>query len=184
MFVVPGSHLDIGYTAPPSAIQALRIHSLDAAIDAAEHDPRFAWFEEGGWAVEAWLDHYHDQPDQIARLKKLVISGRIGVGATLLSAHAAAFPSALQLLTMHLDRVQRELGRRPTVAVVNDVPAVSEALVDALSAAGIRYLLDGTESHAVAGAAGGVGGPSVLLAVVDRGARAWSTSNRVAIPPG
>ncbi len=143
VFVVPGSHLDIGYTAPPSAIQALRISSLDAAIDAAEHDPRFEWFEEGGWAVEAWLDHYHDQPDQIARLKKLVMSGRIGVGATLLSAHAAAFPGALQLLTMHLDRIQRELGRRPTVAVVNDVPAVPEALVDALAAAGIHYLLAG-----------------------------------------
>ncbi len=143
VFVVPGSHLDIGYTAPPSAIQPLRVHTVDLAIDAAEHDPRFTWFEEGGWAIEAWLDRYHDQPAQIARLRKLVTSGRIGVGATLLSAHAAAFPRALQLLTMHLDRVEHELGRRPTVAVVNDVPAVPEALVDALASAGIHDLLMG-----------------------------------------
>src|SRR5262249_43674256 len=33
------------------------------------------------------------------------------------------------------------LGKRPTVAVLNDVPAAPEALVDALAAAGIKYLL-------------------------------------------
>src|ERR1019366_10396981 len=65
------------------------------------------------------------------------------VGATLLSPYAAAFPDALHLLTLHLDRIQRELGRRPAVSVVNDVPAVPEALVDALAAAGIKYLLMG-----------------------------------------
>jgi Glycosyl hydrolases family 38 N-terminal domain len=143
VFVVPGSHLDIGYTAPPLQISALRVHIIDLAIAAAERDPRFVWFEEGGWSVDAWLDRYQHDPTQLARLRALVESGRFGVGATLLSPHAAAFPRALKLLTTHLDRVQRLLGRRPTVAVLNDVPAAPEALVDALAAAGIHYLLAG-----------------------------------------
>ena len=141
VFIVPGSHLDLGFTAPISLVREQRIRILDQAIQAAQQDPGFVWFEEGGWTVEAWLDRYEGQVSKIAALRRLVISGRIGVGATLLSPHAAAFPQALRLLTLHLDRVQRELGVRPTVAVINDVPALPEAMVDALAAAGIRYLL-------------------------------------------
>ena len=143
IFVVPGSHLDLGFTAPFGAVRAQRIQNLDRAIDRAERDPAFVWFEEGGWAVDAWLDQYRSDPRQIGRLRALVQRRQIGVGATLLSPYAAAFPEALRLLTLHLDRIQQELGRRPTVAVINDVPAVPEALVDALAAAGIRYLLMG-----------------------------------------
>lgn len=141
VFIVPGSHLDIGFTAPISMVREQRIGVLDQAIKNAERDPAFVWFEEGGWTVEAWLDRYQGQVSKIAALRRLVTSGRIGVGATLLGPHGAAFPRALGLLTTHLDRVQRELGVRPTVAVINDVPALPEAMVDALAAAGIRYLL-------------------------------------------
>lgn len=143
VFIVPGSHLDLGFTAPIGMVRQQRIQILDRAIDLAEHDRAFVWFEEGGWSVDAWLDHYHTNPRQIARLRALVRRGQISVGATLLSPYAAAFPAALHLLTLHLDRIERELGRRPTVAVVNDVPAVPEALVDALAAAGVHYLLMG-----------------------------------------
>jgi hypothetical protein len=124
-------------------IRAQRIQYIDAAIEAASRDRSFAWFEEGGWSVEQWLDQNHNDPMRIARLRMLVERGQISVGATLLSPHAAAFPDALKLLTIHLDRIQHELGRRPTVAVVNDVPAIPEAFIDALAAAGIRYLLMG-----------------------------------------
>ncbi len=141
VFIVPGSHLDLGFTAPISLVREQRIQVLDQAIKDAERDPGFVWFEEGGWVVEAWLERYQGQASKIAALRRLVISGRIGVGATLLGPHAAAFPRALGLLTIHLDRVQRELGVRPTVAVINDVPALPEAIVDALAAAGIKYLL-------------------------------------------
>jgi hypothetical protein len=143
VFIMAGSHLDLGFTAPIGEVRQQRIQILDHAIEIAEHNPGFTWFEEGGWSVDAWLDRYRDDPRQIARLRALVRNGRIGVGATLLSPYASAFPEALHLLTLHLNRVERELGRRPTVAVVNDVPAVPEALVDALAAAGIHYLLMG-----------------------------------------
>ena len=144
VFVVPGSHLDLGFTGSISAVRQSRIHTLDQAIEMAVRDPSFVWFEEGGWSVEQWLDQYHNDPMRIGRLRMLVQRRQIGVGATLLSPHGAAFPEALRLLTLHLDRIEKELGQRPTVAVVNDVPAVPEALVDILAAAGIHYLLMGT----------------------------------------
>jgi hypothetical protein len=141
VFIVPGSHLDVGFTAPINTVRDRRIAIIDAAIAAARQDPAFVWFEEGGWSVEAWLDHYHNQPARIAELRTLVQQHRFGIGATMLSAYAAGFPEVLPLLTMHLDRVQRELGVRPTVAVVNDVPAIPEAFVDMLASAGIHALL-------------------------------------------
>ncbi len=144
VFIVPGSHLDLGFTGPISAVRQSRIRTIDQAIAAAAADPGFIWFEEGGWSVEQWLDQYHNEPAHIAKLRALVTANRIGIGATLLSPHAAAFPVSLHLLTLHLDRIQRELGRRPVVAVINDVPAIPEAMVDVLAAAGIHYLLMGT----------------------------------------
>ncbi|HEY4321629.1 MAG TPA: hypothetical protein VGM77_10705 [Gemmatimonadales bacterium] len=143
VFIVPGGHLDVGFTAPIDSVRVRRIAIIDAAMRAAHADPGFRWFEEGGWSVEAWLDQYHNNPSHIADLRALIRRGQIGVGATMLSPYAAAFPEALHLLTMHLDRVERELGTRPDVAVVNDVPAVPEAMVDALAAAGVHYLLMG-----------------------------------------
>ncbi|PKQ02993.1 MAG: hypothetical protein CVT72_15950, partial [Alphaproteobacteria bacterium HGW-Alphaproteobacteria-11] len=143
VFIVPGSHLDIGFTAPPSEVRAERVRILDLALDAADRDSAFVWFEEGGWSVEVWLDHYHADQERIARLRTLLRAGRFGVGATLLSPYAAAFPEALGLLTMHLQRIEHELGYRPIVGVLNDVPSAPEALVDSLAAAGVRYLLVG-----------------------------------------
>lgn len=143
VFIVPGSHLDVGFTGPISEVRARRVAILDNAIAAARRDRSFVWFEEGGWSVEAWLDHYHADPARIAELRALVQRHQIGVGATMLSPYAAGFPGALRFLTMHLDRVQRELGVRPDVAVLNDVPGVPEAYVDALARAGIHYLLMG-----------------------------------------
>ena len=58
VFIVPGSHLDLGFTAPISMVREQRISILDQAIKAASRDPGFVWFEEGGWTVEAWLDRY------------------------------------------------------------------------------------------------------------------------------
>src|SRR5689334_15216097 len=56
VFIVPGAHLDLGFTAPISEVREQRIHILDRAIQMALHDSSFVWFEEGGWSVDAWLD--------------------------------------------------------------------------------------------------------------------------------
>lgn len=143
VYLVPGSHLDLGYTAPLSEVTAERIRILDDAIAAAELDAEFVWFEEAGWTAEVWLDHYRADPARIASLRRLVMDGRIGFGATMLSGHAAAFPEGLPLLTMHLDRVEEMLGRRPDVAVVNDVPSVPSTFRDAIATAGVTRLLMG-----------------------------------------
>lgn len=143
IFIVPGSHLDIGYTDTPSRVREARVRHIEDALRAARKDPDFHWFEEGGWSFDAWLQRYGRDEKRLTALRELLRSGRFGVGATWLSPHAAAFPEALEFLTVHLDELDRRFGYRPSVAVLNDPPSYPEALADALAAHGVRYLLVG-----------------------------------------
>jgi hypothetical protein len=143
VFIVPGSHLDIGYTDTPGRVREARIEHIENAIRAAKSDPDFHWFEEGGWSFDAWLQRYGRDDKRLTAMRDLMKGGQIGVGATWLSPHAAAFPDALEFLTVHLDELDRRFGYRPSVAVLNDPPSYPEALADALAAHGVRYLLVG-----------------------------------------
>lgn len=144
ILVVPGSHLDIGFTDTPAKVQASRIATLDAAIDAAEKDAGFRWTEEASWVVHAWLERHANDVARKAKLKSLVQSGRFAIGATYVNPHASLFPRSLHHLFAFNDVVEREFGVRPAVAVMNDVPSFPEALVDAAAAAGVRGFLLGT----------------------------------------
>jgi hypothetical protein len=143
VFILPGSHLDIGFTDTPLRVREARIEHIENAISAAKKDPDFRWFEEGGWSFDAWLQRYGRDEKRLTAVRELLRSGRFGVGATWLSPHAAAFPEALGFLTVHLDELDRRFGYRPTVAVLNDPPSYPEALADSLAAHGVRYLLVG-----------------------------------------
>ncbi len=143
LYVVPGSHLDIGFTATPDEVKAKRVRVLDDAIAAAQADPAFRWFEESAWTLFAWRDAHAGDRAALDALRALMKEGRISAGAAWCSPHAAAFPESLDLLFAHLDDFERIFGVRPAVAVLNDVPSYPEALVDAAARAGVRYLLIG-----------------------------------------
>ena len=141
--VLPGSHLDIGFTDTPDAVREKRIRVLDDAIAAAKADPEFRWFEEGGWVVDAWREKHKGEPERIAELATLMQAGRISMGAAWANPHAGMFAESLDLLFFQRDDFAKTFGVSPAVAVLNDVPSYPEALVDAMAARGIRYLLVG-----------------------------------------
>jgi len=143
VFVLPGSHLDVGYTDTPSRVREVRVEVIENAIRAAQQDPGFHWFEEGGWAFDAWLQRYGQDEHRLGTMRRLLHGGQFGVGATWLSPHADAVPEALGFLTLHLEDLDSLFDYRPRVAVLNDPPSYPEALADALAARGIRYLLVG-----------------------------------------
>ena len=143
VFVLPGSHLDVGYTDTPSRVREVRIEVIEDAIQAAQKDPNFIWFEEGGWAFDAWLQRYGQDEKRLATVRQLLKSGQLGVGATWLSPHAAAIPEAVGLLMVHWADLDSLFNYRPSVAVLNDPPSYPEILADALVARDIRYLLVG-----------------------------------------
>ena len=143
IYVLPGSHLDVGFTDTPRRVLEWRALVLDDAIQTALERPDFCWFEESGIVFGAWWARNRDEHELLEEVRGLLDKGQLGVGATWVTPLAAARPEALPVLCFHLDELEQGFGYRPAVAVLNDVPAFPEALVDALASRGIRYLLSG-----------------------------------------
>ena len=65
------------------------------------------------------------------------------MGACWVNAHAALFPQTLRALFAWHEEAEKAFGVRPTVAIVNDVPSVPDALVDAANDAGVHWFICG-----------------------------------------
>ncbi len=143
LYIVSGSHLDVGFTDPPMRVRQKRIKTLDDAIHAANANPDFHWLEESAWAFNAWVEHHRNDEARLESVSRLLRNGQLAVGATWVSPHAAPFPELLPFLTVHLEELERDFGYRPTVAVLNDPPSYPVALVDVLAARVVRYMLIG-----------------------------------------
>ena len=143
IFIVPGSHFDVGFNDLPSVVREHRIRAVEEALRAAEADPDFHWMEDGAWGFGGWLERYRGDAARLARARRVLQNGQLTVSAVWVSPHGSIFHESLDLLTSHLDEMERLLGYRPQVAVLDDAPSHPEALVDALAARGVRYLLVG-----------------------------------------
>jgi Glycosyl hydrolases family 38 N-terminal domain len=143
VFVVPGAHFDVGFDDLPSVVREHRIRAIDDALWAAEADPDFHWMEDGAWGFGGWLDRYRDDDRRMAAARRALRTGQLIISAVWVSPHGSIFNESLGLLTVHLDEMERLLGWRPQVAILDDAPSQPEALVDALAAHGVRYMLVG-----------------------------------------
>ncbi len=143
IYVVAGSHFDVGFNDLPSLVREHRIRAIDDAIAAAGRDPDFHWTEDGGWGFGGWLERYRGDASRIKDARRFLRNGQLSVSAVWVNPHASAFWEYLGLLTSHLDELEQVLHYRPAVAILNDSPSYPEAIVDALAACGVRYVLVG-----------------------------------------
>lgn len=143
VFVVPLSHLDIGFTGTPREVAALQKRYLDEAIEHAENDPRFRWAIESVYQYDQWAART-DDPAQVERLRALVAADRIELTAGYVGAHqgqwgaeeANRFPyPGLAAAT--------DLGTSVRTAIVDDVPGSSWALPQVLAGNGVSNLVAG-----------------------------------------
>ena len=143
VFIVPGAHFDVGFNDLPSVVREHRIQAVEDALNTMDKDPDFHWMEDGGWGFSAWLKRYRGDPVRMEKARRALRSGRLIVSAVWVSPHASIFHESLDLLTVHLDEIERLLDHGPQVAVLDDAPSYPEALVDALVSHGVRYILVG-----------------------------------------
>lgn len=150
IFIVPGAHFDVGFNDLPSVVREHRIQAVEDALRAAEADSSFHWMEDGAWGFGGWLERYRGDAVRLARARRALQSGQLFVSAVWVSPHGSMFHESLGLLTAHLDEMERLLDYRPQVAVLDDAPSHPEALVDALTARGVRYMLVGANMFVTA----------------------------------
>lgn len=143
VYIVPMSHLDIGFTAPPDVVAEGCKPNLDLALTYLERFPDLAWTLEGVWQFEQWLARTPDEA-QVARALDLIRSGRLGLTAGYANLHTGLLSTAeLQRFLYPGEALRQRYGVGPSCAVQNDVPGCSWALSQVLARAGIEYLLAG-----------------------------------------
>jgi len=143
IFIVPGAHFDVGFNDLPSVVREHRIQAIEDVLKAADADSDFHWMEDGAWGFGGWLERYRGDAVRMARARRALQSGQLFVSAVWVSPHGSMFHESLDLLTAHLNELEHLLGYRPQVAVLDDAPSHPEALVDALAARGVHYMLVG-----------------------------------------
>ncbi|NUP51794.1 MAG: hypothetical protein HOW97_31420 [Catenulispora sp.] len=143
--VVHHSHLDIGYTDRQGTV--LRHHSeyLDSALDLAEatdswpEDARFRWTVESALPLRRWLAGRAEPTRR--RFVELARAGRIEVTAMPFQLHTEACSTEeLHRLLRFTDDLREEYDIPIRSAMHTDVPGAVVGFVDALAAAGVRYL--------------------------------------------
>ncbi|WP_214318502.1 glycoside hydrolase family 38 C-terminal domain-containing protein [Nonomuraea sediminis] len=139
VFVVHHSHLDIGYTDPQGTVLRHHLDYLDAALRLADEtaswpdDAKFRWSVESSMPALKWLEAR--PAEQVEAFMRRVDEGVIEVTALPFQLHTEACS------TEELYRQLRFTERFPTRSAMHtDVPGAVVGLIDALNAAGVRYL--------------------------------------------
>ncbi|MFC6878603.1 MULTISPECIES: glycoside hydrolase family 38 C-terminal domain-containing protein [Actinomadura] len=145
VFVVHHSHLDIGYTDTQGTVLRHHLDYLDAALrlaretDGRPDDARFRWSVESSMPALRWLA---TRPRElVAEFEERARAGNIEV---------TAFPMQLHTEACSTDELYRQLrfaehlrerhGIDVRSAMHTDIPGAVVGVVDALNAAGVRYL--------------------------------------------
>ncbi|PYV26908.1 MAG: hypothetical protein DMG27_05385, partial [Acidobacteria bacterium] len=138
VFVVPHTHLDVGYTDFQSKVAEAQSRVLSQAADLIRQDPDFRFSTDASWDLEQFLaTRANDKQDEILNL---VRQGKLGVPAqycNLLTGYAS-----LETLYRSL-YPSKDLARRYGLpfdyANITDVPSYSGAYPSVLASAGVKY---------------------------------------------
>lgn len=142
VFLIPLSHLDIGFTDSLDIVAMKCKDDIDQAIQLCEKYEDFYWTIESLWQLEQWL--LRSTPAEINGLKKLIHSQRIEVTAmySTLRSGLLGLEDANRLLYPK-QRVQEQLGIKFDTAIQNDVPGYADVYPRIFADGGIKYFLTG-----------------------------------------
>ncbi|KRV49050.1 alpha-mannosidase [Wenjunlia vitaminophila] len=143
--LVHHSHLDIGYTDPQGRVLAEHLSFLDSCLELTRAtddwpaESRFRWCVESLWSFQQWADA---RPvEQVEEFVRRVREGRIELTAMPFNLHTETCSTdELHELLRLADDVRGRYGVTFTSAMQTDVPGSVVGLVDALAAAGVKYL--------------------------------------------
>lgn len=144
IYVMPSSHWDLGFIAPPEEVLPKLKPHLDEVIANAKRDPEFRWTIESVWQIREWLARTSD-PQQIKDFVDLVNKGQIQVSAVFGSMHTE-FMGAEQLnrITYDIKDLEKRLGIKTDFAMMDDVPGFTLRLPQILARGGVHYFVNGS----------------------------------------
>lgn len=143
IYVVPLSHLDIGYDITVPDLIPLEKQYLDEAMDYAEQYPTYRWTVENLWQLDQWLAQTSD-PQQVQRLRGLIDQGKIELMAGYANMHQGRMGSeGFNRFLYTARQYETAWNLDLDTAMSNDVPGSSWALPQVLRKSGVRNLVAG-----------------------------------------
>ena len=151
IFLLPHSHVDIGYTKLQTEVERDHWGFLEQAVDMAAQgedrspEAQFKWNAEVLWAVDSYLRRA--APERAAALAAAIKEGAIGLDAFYCHELAGLCrPEELLQAVACARRMRRELGVAIEAAMVTDCPGLTWGAVPALALSGVKYLSLGPNS--------------------------------------
>ncbi len=143
VYIVPSSHLDIGFTAPADVVADDYKPQLDRALHHLDRIPDLIWNIEEVWMLEQWLDRTPD-PATVDRLLAHIRAGRLGLLGGWATEHSALLDAAeLAHFLYPAEALRQQYGIAIDTVLQNDVPGYSWTYPGLFAAADYRYFLTG-----------------------------------------
>ncbi len=153
VYLLPHSHVDIGYTHLQSDVEKLHWKHIENAIALSARtrdypsEARFKWNVEVLWAVESYLNQA--TPEKRQAFIQAVKDGWIGLdGMYGNELTGLCRPEELLRLFRYGTKLADEIGAPIDSAMISDVPGCTWGIVTAMNQAGIKYFSVGTNESA------------------------------------
>jgi alpha-mannosidase len=139
VYVTPGVHTDIGYTASHAWVTKVHNRNTDLALELIKEFPLYHFNLEASWAAQTWLrnrpPYRHEELYEAAR------EGRIGIEAGYLNMLTGLCSEEEMVRTLYYSaRLRREHGVPFQSYTLTDVPSAVWSLPSILAGSGIRSL--------------------------------------------
>jgi alpha-mannosidase len=144
IYIIPSSHWDLGFFAPPEEVLPMLKPHLDQVVADAKADPEFRWTIESVWQIREWLARTKD-PREIQDFVDLVKKGQIQVSAVFGSMHSEFLGAeTLNRLAYDDKALEKQLGIKTDLAMMDDVPGFTLRLPQVLAGSGVKYFVTGS----------------------------------------
>lgn len=144
IYLLPHSHVDIGYTHVQTEVEQAQWKYLEMAIDTAQKSAeypagaRFKWNVEVLWAVDSYLKQA--TPEKRQRFIDAVKKGQVGLQALYGNQLTGLCrPEELLRLLTCAQQVSQLCGQPITSAMITDVPGYTWGIVPAFAHSGVKY---------------------------------------------
>ncbi|MBN1999512.1 hypothetical protein JW935_18300 [candidate division KSB1 bacterium] len=145
IYLLPHSHVDIGYTHVQNEVKKLQWQHLENAVALAEQsqknqeNARFKWNAEVLWAVGAYLASADTEKRR--RLIDAVKKGWIGIDGLFANILTGLCSPEEWIWLAHMaEKTAKMCGIKIESAMITDIPGWSWSIVPVLAQAGMKYL--------------------------------------------
>ncbi|MHC4742506.1 MAG: glycoside hydrolase family 38 N-terminal domain-containing protein [Planctomycetota bacterium] len=137
-YVIPLIHQDVGYTDTAQITLNKMADCLVNVVPLLEKNPDWCFWWENVYTLKYALTKH---PDLKPRVRALLSSGQLGVGAEWIGVDAGLVPSESLVRTITLAKswMMQNLGYEPTIASMNDMAGFAPQMAQVFAKAGVRF---------------------------------------------